>query len=477
MRRLSAPIAARLFAAVLVAFAAVGFGGLMLVRWRLHAPMPEASNGDAAFMQALADDLLRRYARRDDWSFVPSTEPARTAWWAAEISGLRGGAGDGASAALPPRSALLPQRLALLDERGKLVAGAVPGRLLIALASIDSQDKALTLHGRIVGTLRLSKADTPADELAIAFLLTRQKDLLWLAGASAALAAVAAALLAAGFRRPIHRLCEAARAMAQGDLAVRSGLRRRDELGDLGSAFDTLAARLQAMEHVRRQWVADTSHELRTPLSVLQGQVDALLDGVHAPTAQRLEGMQRSLQQLKQLVDDLHQLARLDAEPALGGSQAVNLAAALRDVLTGFEPRFAEAGLRVDVIVHPGQLMVAADLQRLRQVFTNLAENAVRHTWPGGSLRVTVERQGRQVAVIFDDSEPGVPADLMHRLGERFFRVDPSRQRGTGGAGLGLALCKRIVEAHGGRLATGPSPLGGLRVTILLPLLDGAAHG
>jgi len=458
-------LAARLFAAVCLAFLAVGLAGLVLVRWSLAAePGMGEGRSDAQRVERIGAVLVEQLRTHGgDWSFVPADETAWVDWLADELQ--RGGAGE------PRATPLLPHRLALIDAQGRVRAGHVPHPLLTAFASIDSYEHPLALDGHRVGTLMLMQAGNPADDLTVAFLIAHQGRLALLAGLAASMAALSAAVLAAHFRRPIRALQATAARMAGGDLAARAGLRRRDELGALAGSFDALAARLQALEDARRQWVADTSHELRTPLAVLRGQIEALQDGVRPATPEQFALMHGQVGHLSKLVDDLYQLARLDAEPSLARRERVDLRLLARELLVAFDAGRRDAPLTV--LFDAGQMtdepFVDGDPDRLRQVLTNLIENAYRHTDAGGSLKCRLQVLGDRVCLTFDDTPPGVSSELLPRLGERFLRVDASRQRSSGGAGLGLALCRRIVQAHGGTLDFEASPMGGLRVVLALP--------
>ncbi|MDQ2822098.1 MAG: ATP-binding protein [Pseudomonadota bacterium] len=275
-------------------------------------------------------------------------------------------------------------------------------------------------------------------------------------------------LLAANFRKPIERLAQGARALADGRFETRLAQDRGDELGDLAASFNLLAARLDAMEEERSQWVADTSHELRTPLSVLRAQLEAIQDGVRTADAATVASMLRQVLSLNALIDDLYALARLDVGVPDYAFAALDLPALVREQVLAFDAKFAAAGLRIDM-ADDGVGSVMGDAQALRRVLANLLENCCRYTAAGGAVRVHCSADARTATLTVDDSAPGVaPADLA-RLGQRFFRTDASRSRALGGAGLGLALSQRIVAQHGGLLRFGQSPLGGLRVVVSLP--------
>nr|WP_255746840.1 ATP-binding protein [Lysobacter sp. CFH 32150] len=291
-------------------------------------------------------------------------------------------------------------------------------------------------------------------------------------GIGVLLSALAAAVLAAHFRRPIARLVAGARRLEAGRFDTRLGIHRSDELGELADTFDHLAARLANTERSRRQWVADTSHELRTPLSVLRGQLEALQDGVRTATPENVAMMLRQVLSLGRRVDELYELARADAGQMHYDQTPNAIWPLVVDTAASFAEKFRVAGLVASVGPPPLRSLVRCDAERIRQVVTNLLENCVRYTAAGGRIDLHGKVVGDTLHVTIDDSAPGVPESAMGRLGERFFRADSPRSDALGGAGLGLALCRQILDAHGGRLEFGASPLGGLRARIVLTLED-----
>lgn len=244
---------------------------------------------------------------------------------------------------------------------------------------------------------------------------------------------------------------------------------RSDELGELAHSFNQLAQKLEAAEESRRQWVADTSHELRTPLSVLRAQLEAIQDGVRAAGPDTVASMLRQVLSLNKLIDELYALARADVGELACERVPCDLWQLAREQAAAFGQKMAGAGLRFDAC-GPTAAIVMADPERMRQVLANLLENSVRYTARGGTVWLKARADGAALTVSLDDSAPAVPDDALARLSERFYRVDASRSREQGGAGLGLALCRRIIETHGGELAFAHSPLGGLRVMLSLPI-------
>lgn len=312
--------------------------------------------------------------------------------------------------------------------------------------------------------------------MAYAFLSQFQRSL-WLIGAVAVLlSALAATLLARHFRRPIDALARGAATLAAGDYGVRLPDERSDELGALARHFNALAERLDQAETARRQWVADTSHELRTPLAVLRAQLEAIQDGVRQATPATIDAMQRQVLALTRLIDELYALARADLGELACRHETLDLWELAATEANAFAARFQAAGMTLELADGPAQSPVRADPDRMRQVLANLFENSLRYTAPGGTARLSGQAVEGCIHLALDDSAPGVPDEALSRLAERFYRVDASRSRDHGGAGLGLALCRRLLEAQGATLVFAHSPLGGMRVTVSMPLAgkDGA---
>jgi two-component system sensor histidine kinase BaeS len=366
----------------------------------------------------------------------------------------------------------LHQRVTLFDANGRYLAGRVQDALQDALPPAR---RAIVADGRTVGYLGVARSHRPSDAMALAFLEQLRSSLWLIVAVAVVLSALAAVLLARHFRRPILQLADGAGALAGGRYDVRLHGARSDELGDLARHFNALARQLESAEDARRQWVADTSHELRTPLAVLRAQLEALQDGVRHATPETVESMLRQVLALNKLIDELYALARADVGALECKPVALDLWAFATEHAQGFGARLQAAGLALEIGAAPGARRVSADPDRLRQVLDNLFENSLRYSAAGGRLRLSARSDGASLHLVLDDSAPGVPPEALARLGERFYRVDASRSRAHGGAGLGLALCRRLLEAQGGRLAFDHSPLGGLRVDLALPLAGEAA--
>ena len=260
------------------------------------------------------------------------------------------------------------------------------------------------------------------------------------------------------------------RRLADGDYAARVIATGNDELGRLGHDVNALAEALERTEKTRRRWIADISHELRTPVSLLRGEIEEMQDGVRPLNQHTLGSLHGDTQRLARLVNDLYELSMTDLGALSYRKQTMDLSHALAQELDAFRDQFRNAGLNLSLertIKTPA--LMEADEQRLSQLFRNLLHNSLRYTDRSGELRVTLAQEAGTLLIDFDDTAPGIPTDALPRLFERLYRVDGSRSRATGGAGLGLAIARNIVEAHGGSIEALPSALGGLRIRIRLP--------
>jgi two-component system, OmpR family, sensor histidine kinase BaeS len=265
--------------------------------------------------------------------------------------------------------------------------------------------------------------------------------------ASIALAIILARMLA----RPLNEVGAAARRIADGDYAARVPREGPEELASLADSFNQMASSLERQESMRRDFIANAAHELRTPLTNLQGYLEALRDGVITADRATYESLHEEADRLVRLSRSLDALAEGDAGTSPPEVVELDLAAAIGSALELATPSIERAGLRLKVEV-PETLPARADPDRLAQVLANLLSNAVRYTPAGGAVTVRAERRPGDVLVsVLNTGEP-IPAEDLDRVWERFYRVEKSRDRARGGAGIGLAIVKQLVEQGGGRV-------------------------
>lgn len=332
----------------------------------------------------------------------------------------------------------------------------------------------LPLHSgeRVLGYLAW-KPLQPHDAGAEAVFVKKQQRLLLLIAAITLVVCVLVAWpLSQYLVRPIQRLSQAMQTLMQRRYEVQVPVQSRDELGDLAQDFNAMARTLAEHDRSQRQWLADIAHELRTPLGVLQGELEAMEDGVIALEPAAVSSLQEEVRQLKRLVDDLHQLAVTDLGALRYQFEAVDLVALLQSLGARMAQAAELAGLRLQLELPSSPLWIRADPQRLEQLLMNLMQNSVRYTDRGGVIRVRVfaaPASVDSVQLVWEDSAPGVADSDLPCLFERFYRVENSRQRALGGSGLGLAIVANIVSAHGGTVAAEHSELGGLRLCLSWP--------
>lgn len=365
----------------------------------------------------------------------------------------------------PPPSSSLVRRMCLLDLDKRIVIGPHPGpNEKLTVLPIEAQ-------GQVVGWLHVMQPEVITDALAGAFQEQQARNAYLIALFAIGLSALVAFLAARQFLRPVKRLAAGATMLAQGHYTAHIPISSQDELGDLAGHFNHLADSLKRNEELRAQWIADISHELRTPLAVLRSEVEALLDGIRQPTLDRIRSLHSEILSLGKLVDDLYQLSLSDSgEWDTSALETLDVNDILEDVLGSATQRLREKQIGLQAKLSPQPLRVRADAKRLRQVFGNLLENSYRYTDPQGRVVVSSQCQAGKVLVTVEDSTPGVPDEALPRLFDRLFRVDKSRSRALGGSGLGLSICKNIIEAQGGRIYAQHATLGGLAVHIELPV-------
>ena len=364
--------------------------------------------------------------------------------------------------ALPPHLAQqFGRRLFLLDASKANLIG--PGT-----AAADAEVTPLHHQGIVIGYLGLRLRTTFDSLLHRGFLHEQRYAFVIIATVVLLLSAGLALLLATRLVRPLKSITEATHVLAHGDYSVRVPVDSDDELGRLATDFNALALAMAHHEEARRRWVADISHELRTPLTFLRSQVEAILDGVRQPTTESVTAIHNEIMRFTRLVDDLYQLSLSDVGAQTYRKDEVVLSKVLQQAVSIISPEF----LSKNIALHceaADTVSVFGDPERLRQLFGNLLDNSLKYTDPGGEVNVTVGKNGGRVMIDFQDSAPGVADAELEKLFERLYRVESSRNRATGGAGLGLAICRNIVKAHEGTITAKPSPLGGVWIRVELP--------
>jgi two-component system, OmpR family, sensor histidine kinase SaeS len=294
--------------------------------------------------------------------------------------------------------------------------------------------------------------------------------ILAVAATSASAAVIAALLLAHSIAASIDRLRDSSLALSAGDLTARAPERGPAELAELARSFNEMAGNLSRLFDARKELVAWASHDLRTPIASLQAMLEAVEDGLAEPD-RYLPAMHDQVRILARLVDDLFELARIDAGALTLELREAELAGLVESCVRGVEAEAHARQVLVESRVDNGTRARCAP-EQVERVLYNLLTNALRHTPTDGSVAVFVEPQQNEVQVTVEDSGNGLSAEATERMFERFWRGDAARTSGEAGAGLGLAIARGLIEAHGGRIWAESRPGGGTRVSFTLPAVS-----
>ncbi len=363
-----------------------------------------------------------------------------------------------------------PLRIAVFDASGRSIADTSPKAVRTCPSGLATELPLRNGYGQVTLTVYLCADNNPTPQVMGLFDRQLLRALVG-PGLLGFLGALAVSLLMT--RRiagPVGALAKAARRFAQGDLSRRVPQAGPAEIADLAAEFNHMAEDLQTAQNQRQALVADVAHELRTPLTVMRGYLEALKDGVTPAEPEVLEVIHAEALQLQRLVDDLQDLAQADAAQLALQLELVNMGELLHTTAAGFALEAGRKQVQLEVDVAPDTPEVQADPRRIGQVVHNLVANALRYTPAGGSIRLVASAQEGAVLVEVADTGIGIPADHLPHIFDRFYRVDPSRARETGGSGLGLTIAKRLVEAHGGTVGASSTLGSGSRFWFTLPI-------
>jgi two-component system sensor histidine kinase BaeS len=280
---------------------------------------------------------------------------------------------------------------------------------------------------------------------------------------------VIALVLSRSLTSPLRRLTEAVQRFARGERNLDLPRPSGDEVGDLTRSFQGMMSEIERQESLRKEMTADIAHELRTPLSVIRANLDALNDGVYPLTRENLTPIRGSAELLDRLIEDLRTLELADAGKLALETSDVDAFRLMQRSAARFSPHADEHAQRIEIRPAENLPPVKADLQRLEQILGNLIDNALRHTPDGGEIILGADHGPDSIRITVEDSGPGIPADSLERIFERFYRVDSGRARTEGGSGLGLAIARKLAEAHGGSLTAENRAGGGARFILKIP--------
>ena len=362
------------------------------------------------------------------------------------------------------------QRVVVADGLGTIVGDSE--RSLISKPvdpSWRNSSWAIMVGGTLVGSLYLEPVAGP-NEADIAFLSSINRWFLFGALVAGLAGVVVTLALSGRIVKPVEQLTAAAQRMERGDLSARVRVDSEDEIGQLAHAFNSMAGSLAQQEQLRRNMTSDVAHELRTPLTNLRGYLEAARDGLVAPDAALVDNLYEETMLLSRLVADLQELAQAEAGQLGLVRQPASPDGMIEHAIQMLRPQADAKGITLSTELPPDLPLVDVDPGRIGQVLRNLLDNAVAHTPDGGQITVTAAAAGQEVMISVRDSGVGIAPEHLPFVFDRFYRVDRSRARQTGGAGLGLAIAKQLIEAHGGSIAVASEPDRGSTFTFALPL-------
>ena len=355
-------------------------------------------------------------------------------------------------------------RTVVLDKNKDIVYGRQFGDQLPSLRPIYYQNQEVGYIGHYP-----PKILSNSHQL---LFVKKQKLIILLVGVAAIFITIGLSLpLAFHLTKPVRRLSEATRKLITGDYSTRVAISSQDELGQLSRDINSLAQTLAQNETQRKLWVSDIAHELRTPLTALQGEVEAVQDGIRKPDEQTFTNLHHGVMRLKRLVEDLYDLSRSELGVLSFYREKIDLGQLLKDEITTRTGELKQAELTIKLEGTDQPLYIFGDRQRLHQLIGNLLNNSINYTDRGGTIALSLQSDQATVQLDIHDTAPGVPDDSLPLLFKRLYRVEESRNRALGGSGLGLAICQQIVKAHDGTITAQHSPAGGVWIQVTLPLL------
>jgi len=425
------------------------------------------SQVQARRLTPLLDALAEEYRTEGSWRRLQDDEQLWEELAQGSLFGARTRGSDRQTSG-PRRRA--HQQFQLRDAEGRTVIDSrrSPERMVWLPIEVDSSTPGAL---GVPVNLRLTA------EFDQVFAEQQRRQFLWIALLALLLAGVVAVPFASAMARPIARLQRAAHQLALGHYTLSLPEQGKDEVAELARDFNTLSRRLQQNLEARQRWIADISHELRTPISVLQAELEALLDGVTSPDRETLESLHQEIRRLSGLIGDLHELSLSDAGALSYQMSRVDLVDLIESVRAHRQSTLQQRGMEWQFIHPEAPVWFHGDPNRLVQLFTNLLENSLNYTDSSeqqpGQIRVELRQEAHSLTLQWSDSAPGVPSDSLPRLFDRLYREDPSRNRNGGGSGLGLSIARNIVEAHDGQISAHTSPFDGVTMELSFPVTPG----
>jgi two-component system, OmpR family, sensor histidine kinase BaeS len=422
---------------------------------------------EANFMDIFAEALAEEFVKHGSWELFRNKlgvplPPLMPHLLCSEMA-MEASPGHGINHTSPKESVVLPT-ISLLDAEKKPVTRIQPG---------DSETRVLreiVVGTETVGWLSLSRFTEPP---SIRYFKQQARTLTLTGVGFLLFIALTAYAFTRHLLRPIREIAQGIRDIDLVKLGIQAPASSGDELAQLVCDFKSMAQTLSQDQKTRKQWTTDIAHELRTPLTNLQGLISAMQDGLRELSPQTTDILQTEVLRLTKLVEDLRELSIVDCGALYLKPQRLDPIAVLKVILQNFQIRFTQEQITVRDHLTTGQAqyIIMGDPDRLAQLYSNLLDNTLKYADKPGILVIRNEFKENCILLSFDDSGPGVPHEAIEHLFDRLYRLDNSRTRIKGGSGIGLAICKAIVEAHRGKITASNSQSGGLKIEIAFSLV------
>ena len=472
----------KLFLAILIANILVVLSIYLLGNWIFSTSFREYLDAtEANRLAPLTEELADIYEERGSWHWVMNRQDRTWHELMQEYSLNRPTGPD----RRPPDAERRPplqgdqQRRPPPPRKGNLLT-IQPGFMLqdninqLVIGREADVDKAywmpIEVQDSIVGYLGFMRRLNIGSELDNLFIDRIKNNFVWMAFGVLLISSLISVPLARRLVRPLENLRLAADKLASGDYQISLNHDSHDEIGQLTRDFNSLAKTLAKNLSARQQWIADISHELRTPVAILQGEIEAVQDGVRTLNLKTINSLHHEILRLSRLVNDLHELSLSDMGALSYQRKVLDLVALIENVLDQHRGDFDQQNLIINCHSSHSSIEISADYQRLQQLFTNLAINSRHYTQSPGQLVVEITKALDKIIVRWSDSAPGETDSELGKLFDRLYRAEASRNRNSGGSGLGLAICKNIVEASLGSITAEHADLGGITIVITFPL-------
>ena len=438
---------------LILAFLSIGIVSVAVIvlaaRWNTRAEFIRFLNDQT--QSEIVTQLTQYHQENGSWHRVETLLVSR-----------QPGMGPGHMRRVPP--------FALTDEHGVVIASNDKYRRGEELTRAQLSDGTpIMVNDEVVGILVPIGYTFVGQPRELEFIDRTNRTLLFGALIGAVIALLLGVFLSQTLTRPIRELTRATHAVSEGDLSQQVPIRSDDELGELAQAFNRMSTQLSRSVNARKQMTADIAHELRTPLSLILGHAEAVHDGVLPPTPENFEIIREEAVRLEHLVNDLRTLSLADAGELSIQPQIIEPNRLIQEVASLYQVQAQKKNIAFNLDIAPNLPAIEVDPGRITQVLTNILDNALRHTPENGWVVLGARQAGERVELSVQDSGPGLKAEDMDRIFERFYRTDAARQREDGGSGLGLAIARSIVQAHGGQVSAESEVGQGLKILVSLP--------